>query len=134
MKKFLIVGAALMAGASIYGFVDYNKTKRSKEFSRLYNETENRKTDAALPEPAKDSKTAVAVKTESTIVKKEAVKNTNKSKPAVIKTPVKRKIEKPGKLSHKLFSRAPLKEDYMEKTIKIELPKTESVKTQPRGQ
>ena len=36
MKSILYVGATLMIGASIYGFVDYKKTSHSKEFTGMY--------------------------------------------------------------------------------------------------
>jgi hypothetical protein len=39
MKAFLLAGAVLMTGASIYGFIDYKRTSRSKEFRDLYKET-----------------------------------------------------------------------------------------------
>jgi hypothetical protein len=66
----LYVGATLMIGASIYGFVDYRKNSQKKEFTDLY--TEVKKTEPVIP--------AVAVKTEP--AKKEmnypAKKNTGK--------------------------------------------------------
>ena len=40
MKTILYVGAALMIGASIYGFVDYKKTSRQKEFKKMYDSQE----------------------------------------------------------------------------------------------
>src|SRR5688572_13218215 len=40
MKSILYLGAALMIGASIYGFVDYKKTNRNKEFKNMYAEKE----------------------------------------------------------------------------------------------
>ncbi len=36
MKSILYAGATLMIGASIYGFVDYNKTSHQKEFTSMY--------------------------------------------------------------------------------------------------
>ena len=36
MKSILYVGATLMIGASIYGFVDYKQTHRKKEFKEMY--------------------------------------------------------------------------------------------------
>ena len=38
MKSILYVGATLMIGASIYGFVDYKQTKGKKEFKEMYAE------------------------------------------------------------------------------------------------
>jgi hypothetical protein len=43
MKSILYVAATLMVGASIYGFVDYNKTSRQKEFKTMYHEQEVKK-------------------------------------------------------------------------------------------
>lgn len=36
MKSIFYVGAALMLGASVYGFVDYRNAKSQKEFKELY--------------------------------------------------------------------------------------------------
>ena len=36
MKSMLYVGATLMIGASIYGFVDYKQTHNKKEFKEMY--------------------------------------------------------------------------------------------------
>ena len=36
MKALFYVGAVLMTGAVIYGFVDYNKSRHSQEFMNLY--------------------------------------------------------------------------------------------------
>lgn len=36
MKKMLYAGAALMIGASVYGFVDFKKTSKKKEFKAMY--------------------------------------------------------------------------------------------------
>jgi hypothetical protein len=45
MKSILYVGAVLMTGACIYGFVDYRKVNNNKEFKSLYrSETANTKT------------------------------------------------------------------------------------------
>lgn len=129
MKKFLFIGAVLMVGASIYGFVDYNKTKHSKRFSNLYKETETKVQPAAQPAIAEEDKPGSGLKTEIPEVKKEAVKNSNVSKPAIVKKPVKQKIQKPRKISYKSFSRAPLREPVIEKTINIEPAKKEPVKT-----
>ena len=42
MKSILYVGATLMIGASIYGFVDYKKTSRNKEFTNMYEEVKTK--------------------------------------------------------------------------------------------
>src|SRR5580765_5926717 len=41
MKAILYAGAVLMTGASIYGFIDYKKTSRNKEFTNMYKTEEN---------------------------------------------------------------------------------------------
>ena len=38
MKSILYVGATLMIGTSIYGFVDYKQTSQKKEFTSMYAE------------------------------------------------------------------------------------------------
>lgn len=38
MKSILIVGAFLMSGAAVYGFVDYSKVKNDKKFRSLYSD------------------------------------------------------------------------------------------------
>ena len=38
MKPLLLIGAALMAGAGIYGYADYKKANLRKEFQSLYKE------------------------------------------------------------------------------------------------
>jgi len=129
MKKFLFIGAVLMVGASIYGFVDYSKTKHNKRFSNLYRETETKEQAVVQPAITEEEQSVSESKTEIPGVKKEAAKNGNVSKPAIVKKPVKQKIQKPRKISYKSFSRAPLREDVIEKTIKVEPAKKESVKT-----
>jgi len=118
MKKFLFIGAILMVGASIYGFVDYSKTKHSKRFNNLYKETEAKAT--VLPAMTEEDKSVSEADLPD--VKKEAVKNSNVSKPGIVKKPVKQKIQKPRKLKLESFSRAPLREVVVEKK---EAPKTE---------
>jgi hypothetical protein len=108
-----------MVGASIYGFVDYSKTKRSKEFSKMYDEPSIQK-----PADIKTNDEPVITEEETVSEKKEAVKNSNVSKPAFVKKPVKRKIQKPRKVNYKSFSRAPLREE-------VVIVKDDS-KTEPR--
>src|SRR4026207_813475 len=96
MKKFLFIGAILMVGASIYGFVDYSKTKQNKRFNNLYKETEAKDKAAVLPAMTEEDKSVS--ETDVPDVKKEAVKNSNVSKPAIVKKPVKQKIQKPRKI------------------------------------
>lgn len=51
MKPLLLIGAALMVGAGIYGFVDYKKANLKKEFQTLYKEREDPTKDVQMPTP-----------------------------------------------------------------------------------
>lgn len=51
MKPLLLIGAALMVGAGIYGFVDYKKANLKKEFQTLYREREDPTMDVQMPTP-----------------------------------------------------------------------------------
>ena len=72
MKSVLYVGASLMIGASIYGFVDYKQTSHKKEFTNMYVEEKvtepvpeivaEKKDVAVVSELSKTSKTAVTKK------------------------------------------------------------------------
>lgn len=99
MKSVLYVAAALMIGASIYGFVDYSKTSRHKEFKTMYDEPQVKEPVAA------EEKTLVNIAPE-TISKKEQPEVITE-KP--VKKPVK-KIKKKRTIDLESFSRAPLKE------------------------
>jgi hypothetical protein len=64
-----------MIGASIYGFVDYEKTKNKKEFTDMYKETEVTEPvivpDVKVPVESKE----IAIKEKNGAVKKQLVKN-----------------------------------------------------------
>lgn len=77
MKSILYVGATLMIGASIYGFVDYKQTRNKKEFKEMYQEEKaitpveiiNDKKTASLEQnvtgekqPISDNKTVITKK------------------------------------------------------------------------
>lgn len=52
MKSILYAGAALMIGASIYGFADYSQTKSQGEFKEMYHEQQpSEKNVNEKPEP-----------------------------------------------------------------------------------
>lgn len=114
MKSFLYAGAALMIGASIYGFVDYKQTSRKKEFKNMYTEA-----PANVTTDPKTSNTAVSTTEVSNSEVKTATNETkkagNESKKAVVKknTAVK-KTKKKRTFSTKLFSRGALDERYIE--------------------
>jgi hypothetical protein len=162
MKSILYVGATLMIGASIYGFVDYSKTSNKKEFKTMYKETK-------LTEPVilPDQKTStpveskeVATKGKNTVVKKSLVtidKVNEITKPKVedermvtkevkientevtvlpSKENVPTKVAKPSKrkFSTKLFSRGALDERYIkEDKVKLEEPKTKTESVKPEN-
>jgi hypothetical protein len=121
MKSVLYVGATLMIGAGIYGFVDYNKTSRHKEFKNLYTEKKvivpdlvnaNRITE---PVDEKEDKkfTAKTAGTKNTIVKNNSLKN-KKSNGS---------IKKKRTFNPKMFSRGGLDERLI--APKEEIKKTE---------
>ena len=134
MKSILYVGATLMIGASIYGFVDYNKTRNKKEFKDMYAEKET-------TQPVVEKKLSL-VNTEKIEIpvddKKTAEVNTTVSNTAKTEKPVvKVKKQKKRTFSTRLFSRGALDEKYIkEDTIKPEEPKskTEPVKTENKEQ
>jgi hypothetical protein len=140
MKSILYAGAALMIGASVYGFVDYRQNSRNAEFKNLYEE----KQPAVTPEPPKTEKAIVPVREISKVTKKSkktapvVVKTSNKElvtpveviepeKPAVNTSQLAETItekkyseaKKKKRLSRKMFSRGGMREEYyMEKETK----------------
>lgn len=132
----LYAGAVLMIGASIYGFVDYRKTRQKKEFKEMYTEKKTvTPADVVLPD--------VPVMPEK---KKEpaAVKHSEKPKPGVGKgkqseavqpvaeepapeSKVLKTVKKKRKLKRELFSRAPLRDEdeYLEEPVVKEEKKTD---------
>jgi len=115
MKSILYVGATLMIGASIYGFVDYKKNNHKKEFTRMY---EMEKKESAVTVPDKEKETATK---EQTAISNE-IKTTDALKKEVIAAKKNSKASK--KINYKFFSRAPLERKYLTKEIKIEDPKS----------
>ena len=134
MKSILYVGATLMIGASIYGFVDYKKTSHRKEFTGMYESKEIKEpvkaVETPLPlkqteEPAKKTKKLRSSKTfvDEPVTKKSSVEITAaekiESEPATISNAELRnndaaekfKKAKKRKLNSKLFSRAPLRDE-----------------------
>ncbi len=156
MKSMLYVGATLMIGASIYGFVDYKQTSQKKEFTNMYDHKipapviEEEKTE---PVAEKKEMPAVVKKTNTVAKKKGVAKNVIKEDvvSAIKPIPEEEKINdkelktierttvdvkaskepavkkaKKKKLNHKIFSRAPLRE---EDDVVIEPVKKEEKKT-----
>ncbi len=126
MKSILYVGATLMIGASIYGFVDYEKTKNKKEFTDMYKEAEVTApvivSDSKITSPAESKE--IAVKEKSRVVKKQLVKN-DKAIDAgetleVIrpKTEEERMIRKDIKIENTEVTVVPSKADVSDKIVK----------------
>ena len=134
MKSILYVGATLMIGASIYGFVDYNKTRNKKEFKNMY-------TDKAVTQPVVEKKlsTISMEKIETPVDDKKITDvNTNVSNTTTIGKII-AKIKKQNKrtFSTRLFSRGALDEKYIkEEKLKPAEPntKTESGKIENKEQ
>ena len=77
MKSILYIGATLMIGASVYGFVDYRQTHDKKEFKEMYSE---KKATVPVVEPVKTEikkdepvKTVAVVTTKPVTTKKKVV-------------------------------------------------------------
>lgn len=132
MKSILIAGAALMVGASIYGFVDYKKNHNKNEFKKMYVETPAETdmtgtTTETLPEKAVETKKETAATAETkTAVNNKASKNTTAKKKVAAK-------KKKRAFSTKLFSRGALDERYI-KPIEKEEIKTDTKKTEEKEQ
>jgi hypothetical protein len=112
MKSILYVGAALMIGASIYGFADYKKTSEKKEFKTMYAEP-----------VAADEEEDIITKTVTNPVdvkKTTAITNTQTSEKKIVnkKTTAKKKTKKKGSkekiFKARFFSRGALDERYIE--------------------
>lgn len=114
MKSILYVGAALMISASIYGFVDYKKTNRNKEFKNMYAGEKvsqpvaiSEKEDAIpVIEPMVETKTVIPAKN----LKADFVSKKVTNHEATGNTIKKSKVKKQKKFDTELFSRAPLRE------------------------
>jgi hypothetical protein len=140
MKSILYAGAALMIGASIYGFVDYKQTSQKKEFSGMYADEKKSATPEVVTTEIKKEEVAPVVPiAKRAPVKKSAVKKVDEVAP-VKPIPGEMKMEpaEPGKiekaevtvtpkpvvkkskkkrLNSKLFSRAPIREEQEEVVI-----------------
>jgi len=116
MKSILYVGATLMIGASIYGFVDYKKTNHRKEFKNMYETAETKKPEIS----ANKEKSHLFVQQEENkvLAKETIVKEEKALQEKNIK--VSRSATKKKKLNYKLFSRAPLETRYINKEFKLE--------------
>ena len=74
MKSILYVGATLMIGASVYGFVDYKQTQNKKGFKEMYVEQTGKEPPVAISE----EKTTDLVAKKRLSSKKLAINSNNK--------------------------------------------------------
>jgi|CXWL01.1.fsa_nt_gi hypothetical protein len=158
MKSILYVGATLMISASVYGFVDYKKTSRNKEFSNMYQEekvpvvvNDNKITELVVKkEVAGNEKKAVTkkqvVSKDETIASIKPIAEDDKigaKETKVIErssvevtaskdSGIENKAKKKKKLSTKLFSRGAMDDRYIEE--KVEVPKEGVKKTENKEQ
>ena len=110
MKSIFYIGAALMVGAGIYGFVDYRKTNETKEFRSLYEEKEIRGTNPHSTveterKPVLIQDEPVKMASSATVF---AAKPKEETKPIAKAGTQKQRMKKSRKLNYKLFSRAAL--------------------------
>lgn len=157
----LYVGATLMIGASIYGFVDYKQTHNKKEFREMY--AEEKKVTPVVIETKKAEKTPEpSEKVTATPAKKEIIRKKNEIKDEVIESvqpvneadkmvttdknitndkpltiePSKESsiikiVKKKRKVRKEIFSRAPLRD---EEVLIAEPVKKETPKTESKQQ
>lgn len=137
MKSILYAGAALMIGASIYGFVDYSQASNKKEFNDMYT-VEKEKPAVATLKTDTDQPTKEAIQKEDNPVEKKNDTPVNikgekedKSEKYTDEKKNENKVKKgKRKLSTKLFSRAPLREEMEE----LPAQKNETKKTERKDQ
>lgn len=132
MKSILYVGATLMLGASIYGFVDYNQNNHRKEFKEMY---EPVKMETPLVEekkiPAADDK-LVVMESKKIMASAEAKKAESPATTVSVKekqSSKKIKKTKKKKFDYRQFSRAPLREPRIVE-MKVEEPVKVEIKEQ----
>ena len=159
MKSILYVGATLMIGASIYGFVDYKQTSKKNEFKKMYREeTVSEPEVVTVTEINKMVLPSEAITKEKTTQPKKKSLKKDKPQEEIISikliadpdvlitadpvtiekaevdiAPTKENVTirkvKNRKFNSKLFSRAPLREEYIE--VKLPDPaKTDVKKTE----
>jgi hypothetical protein len=123
MKTILYASAALMIGASIYGFVDYKSTQNKKEFKEMYAEPAQLAEDEVVGEEKQtDNKTVSAVSNAGIIGNKGVKNETVEKKKSNILNKKFKKLKKQRRLDVKDFGRGALDERYTER---IKTPKAE---------
>lgn len=82
MKSILYLGAVLMTGACIYGFVDYKKASNSKEFKSLYHSRAATSKAALSPQEESEIKTIQKVNEKSVAVPAAKLAGSDELEPA----------------------------------------------------
>jgi hypothetical protein len=116
MKPLLYIGATLMVGAGIYGFVDYNKASQDKEFRSLY--TGEEKKEVKIPV---ETSVFPPLVTASLVAEKKETVSSDKKTVAVKRKTMKKKSRK---MNSKMFSRAPLREEMEVPSLETPLPES----------
>jgi hypothetical protein len=123
MKTILYAGAALMIGASIYGFVDYKSTQNKKEFKEMYAEPVQPTEEEVVAEEKQTDNKTVSFVSNAEIKENNELKNeTVVKKKSTILNKKYKKVKKQRRLAIKDFGRGALDERYTER---IKNPKTE---------
>ena len=104
MKAVFYAGAALMIGASIYGFVDYKNTTRNEEFKTLYEEKKERN---LINTPATETKLVTPEDPKPAVKQVPLLEKKGKNVSTASKT---KKVKGSKKIHYKEFSRAALSE------------------------
>ncbi len=125
MKSVLYAGAALMACAAIYGFVDFKKTRNRPGFEAMYEEKETLQ-PAKTPEKEKSKSTVTLPAVAEGVKKMKSIEAKTRKEP----DPSDRLSQDEKELSPEFFSRAPLKEitskDGIEKPEKSRVKKSKT--------
>jgi uncharacterized protein HemX len=107
MKSVLYVGATLMIGASIYGFVDYKKTQHKEGFKTMYTEVKEPVTEPIAEKVVTENKLIATNNTSE-------AKTVAEKKKTVPAKKIQKKIKKKRKISTRLFSRGGLDDRLIE--------------------
>ena len=126
MKSILYVGATLMIGASIYGFVDYKNSSRKKEFTNMYEEVKKKEPVVI----ANNNGTEPVVKKDITTNESKVV--TNGKTASNNKAAEKPVVKKKKRINAEIFSRAPIREE--EEIAELPPAKKEVKKTEDKEQ
>ena len=111
MKTMMFICAALMVGASIYGYANYEKARKKKAFTEMYKEPAPVVELVSPPEaPVVEKTPVVSVTTKTTATKV----NVPSKKSTEAKTTTERKVTKKRKSRREFFSRGGLDDRFIE--------------------